>query len=139
MTATTQRAVTATTQGELYVEEGGAGYGSPYLIDADASADENAPGTLVEDGADLATHVGTDSHPNAPLAFVGGIRRAETWLYRVAADGRTARTVAGAFATGAVIADPDRTPSFSHARVNRVAIWGSGASVPLPTMPGGWR
>jgi hypothetical protein len=124
---------------KLYVEEWGAGYGSPYLIDADPSADEAAASTLVEDGAELAAHLGADTHPTAPLAFVDGIRRAEAWLYRVGSDGTTARAVVGAFATGAVIADPDRTPVFSHARIKRVAIWGSGANIPLRAMPGGWH
>lgn len=130
---------TTTEREQLYVEEWGAGYGSPYLIDADSNDDDVPAGTLVEDGADLAMHAGVDSHPMAALAFVDGIRRAEAWLYRVAADGTTARAVAGAFATGAVIADPNRTPVFAHARIKRVAIWGSGAHIPLRAMPGGWH
>jgi hypothetical protein len=124
---------------KLYVEEWGAGYGSPYLIDPDPNDSEEAAGTLVEDGAELATHAAPDTPSVVPLAFVDGVRRAEAWLYRVAADGTTSRAVAGAFATGAVIADPDRTPAFSHARVTRLAIWGSGANIALDAIAGGWR
>ena len=120
----------------IYVEEWGAGYGSPYLID-DESGD-SAEGVLLEDGDQLLAHAGGERGLPGGLAFVDGVRRAEAWLVTVADDDQSVRGLAGAFATGAVLAVPGHSPAFSRERVRRLAIWGSGLHVDLPAVPGGW-
>lgn len=123
----------------VYVEEWGAAYGSPYLIDAEAADDGETAGVPVEDGTAVGVHNVIDAEPATPLAFVDGVRRAEAWLYCVASDGSAARGVAGANATGAVLAPPGRTAVFAHERIRRLAIWGSGAHAALRSVPGGWH
>jgi hypothetical protein len=120
----------------IYVEDWGAGYGSPYLVDDDSG--DTAEGVLIEDGDRLLSHRGVESDLPEALAFVDGVRRAEAWLSTVAEGGRSARGLAGAFATGAVLALPGRTPTFVRERVQRLAIWESGFHTPLPEAPGGW-
>jgi len=120
----------------VYVEDWGAGYGFPYLVD-DESGDATE-GVLIEDGDRLLSHRGAESDLTEALAFVDGVRRAEAWLSTVADDGQAVRGLAGAFATGAVLALPGRTPTFVRERVRRLAIWGSGLHAPLPEAPGGW-
>jgi hypothetical protein len=121
----------------IYVEDWGAGYGSPYLVDDEPG--DTTEGILVEDGDRLLCHAGGESGLPEPLAFVDGVRRAEAWLVTIADDGQTVRGLAGAFATGAVLAVPGRTPVFEREGVQRVAIWGSGFHTPLPEAHGGWR
>jgi hypothetical protein len=123
---------------QVFVEDWGAGYGSPYLIDVDVDGSD-VPGKLVEDGDALEMHPGVDSDAFATLAFVDGIRRADAWLYRIGPDGSTARGVAGAHATGAVLAAAGQTPNFTREHVQRLIVWGSGARLALPEIFGGWR
>jgi hypothetical protein len=120
----------------VYVEEWGSGYGSPYLVDDEAG--DATEGILLEDGDRILSHQGSESGLPEALAFVDGVRRAEAWLSTAGGDGQTARGLAGAFAAGAVLALPGRTPSFVRERVQRLAIWGSGVHIELPEAPGGW-
>jgi hypothetical protein len=121
----------------IYVEDWGAGYGSPYLIDDEAL--DATEGVLVEDGDQLLSHPGAESGFPEVLAFVDGVRRAEAWLVTQDGDGQSVRGLAGAFAAGAVLASPGRTPVFARECVRRLAIWGSGFQTTLPAAPGGWR
>ena len=121
----------------IYIEDWGAGYGSPYLVDDELG--DPTEGVLIEDGDRLCEHRGAESGLPEALAFVDGVRRAEAWLSTATEDGETVRGLAGAFATGAVLALPNHAPSFVRENVHRVLIWGSGFSAALPRAPGGWH
>jgi hypothetical protein len=123
---------------KVYVEDWGVAYGSPYLVDVDPAEDASLA-TLVEDGGKLLLHTGHAIDPGAPLAFVDGIRRAEAWLYCTDVNGSAARGIAGAFATGAVLARAGESLTFAHECVRRLTIWGSGAHPSLVDVTGGWR
>lgn len=121
----------------IYVEDWGAGFGSPYHVDDES--DDKIEGVLIEDGDRFVSHVGVETDLPDTLAFVDGIRRAEAWLTTVGEDGQNARGLAGAFAVGAVRARPGRRASFECEHVQRLVVWGSGANVPMPEATGGWR
>jgi hypothetical protein len=121
----------------IYVEDWGAGYGSSYLVDDEAG--DAAEGVLVEDGDQLLSHGGAESGLPDDLAFVDGVRRAEAWLVTIADDDQSVRGVAGAFATGSVLASAGSTPVFAHEHVQRLAIWGAGLDMALAEAKGGWH
>jgi len=123
---------------QVFVEDWGASYGSPYLVMPDDSGTQTA--VLVEDGGELRRHPGQPYRPaDGPVAFVDGVRRGEAslWLQDGGA-GSGARGVAGGHACGAVIADGIDRPSYGETRVRRLAIWGSGLTGRLPDVAGGW-
>ncbi len=119
----------------VFVEEWGAGYGSPYLVVPDQDHEE---AELVEDGPLFETHMGGASEAPS-IAFVDGVRRAEAWLFAEDAEtGTSGRGIAGAHGCGAAIVANGKRATFADATVRRVVIWGSGLSEPLPRIPGGW-
>lgn len=123
---------------QVFVEDWGATYGSPYLVVADDTGTDAA--ALAEDGAELRSHSG---HPyraaDGPIAFVDGVRRGEASLWiEDPATGAGGRGVAGAHGCGVVIADGISPAVFGETRVRRLAIWGSGLRGRLPDVPGGW-
>jgi hypothetical protein len=123
---------------QVFVEDWGASYGSPYLVMPDDSGSHTA--VLVEDGDELRQHPGQVYRPaDGPVAFVDGVRRGEAslWLQNDL-TGVGARGLAGGHACGAVIADGVDRPSYGETRVRRLAIWGSGLMGRLPDIAGGW-
>jgi hypothetical protein len=103
--------------------------------------DEGLPDAEVaEDGGSLASHAGQIlGGRHATIAFVDGVRRGDASLYQFEeATGKLVRGMAGSHAAGAVITDGVDCPFFSHERVQRLVIWGSGATGQLPTVRGGW-
>jgi hypothetical protein len=121
----------------VYIEEWGAAFGSPYLIDDEQEIGQ--VGVLVEDGDELRVHPGVESGLGEAMAFVDGVRRAEAWLYAVGPEGETTRGLAGAFATGAVLAKPGLAPTFANEHVSRLAIWSAGRKTPIEAIAGGWQ
>ncbi len=123
---------------QVFVEDWGANYGSPYLVLPDDPGSVAA--ALAEDGSELRSHVGHPYRPDdGPLAFVDGVRRGEASLWTEdPTTGVGGRGVAGAHACGSVIADGMTPPLFGAVRVRRLAIWGSGLTGDLPDVPGGW-
>jgi hypothetical protein len=117
----------------IYVEPWSGDYGSPMQIDPD---DGNA-GTakiLGEEGFDFV--MPPELEPVA-IAFVDGVRRQECLLSRFK-DGRTIAGITGAYAVGAVLCEPEKTPIFSSEQVERLVIWSSGCDGALPPVLGGW-
>jgi hypothetical protein len=122
---------------KIFVEDWQPNYGSPYLVQPDDGG--VAEVTLVEDRNELRFHGALPSLPNAPIAFVDGVRRGEAALYQNEAKSfEIARGVAGSHACGAVIADSEGPPFFDRERVRRLLIWGSGLRAELPEIAGGW-
>jgi hypothetical protein len=123
---------------QVFVEDWGASYGSPYLVLADDAGTDAA--ALAEDGPELRCHPGHRYQPaDGPIAFVDGVRRGEASLWlEEPTTGVGGRGVAGAHACGAVIADGTTSPVFGETRVRRLAIWGSGLRARLPDVAGGW-
>ena len=105
------------------------------------SLDEVEAVELAEDAA-LCSHAVAPPVEARALAFVDGVRRTEAWLYY---EGRRwARSRAAwpaSFGVGCVRVEPDLRPDFGEHRIERLLIWGSGASVDdaLPEVEGGWR
>lgn len=123
---------------QVFVEDWGATYGSPYLVMPDDSGTQTA--ALIEDGRELRRHPGQPYRlADGPVAFVDGVRRGEASLWlQDGGTGSGARGVAGGHACGAVIADGIDRPSYGETRVRRLAIWGSGLTGQLPDVAGGW-
>jgi hypothetical protein len=122
----------------IFVEDWGAGYGSPYIVDAGFEESADQVGRLVEDGDDLRLHTPPKPSDDKTIAFVDGIRRAEAWLYRSETTGESARGLAGAFAVGAVVVGRGAPAVYAHEHVEHLAIWGSGFAGPTLIAPGGW-
>jgi hypothetical protein len=122
----------------IFVEDWGAGYGSPYVVDLEFEKDAVPDGNLVEDGADLRPHLPTANDDTKSVAFVDGIRRAEAWLYRLEESGDSARGLAAAYAVGAVLTHPARFAHFEREQITRLAIWGNGFAGPTLATAGGW-
>jgi len=120
----------------VYVEDWQPGFDSPYLVVTDDETE--AAAVPVEDGDTLRAHPGRPDG-DTRIAFVDGIRRVEATLYEVDdADGSIARGVAGAHGCGAVLAGGDGPPVFAEVQTSRELIFGSGRTVGLPALPGGW-
>lgn len=119
----------------VFVEDWGAGYGSPYLVAPDQ---EPADAELVEDGQRFESHPGVASAATR-IAFVDGVRRAEAWLFAEDSEtGVSGRGIAGTHGCGAVIIASGGRATFGETIVRRVVVWGSGLSETLPSIPGGW-
>jgi hypothetical protein len=123
----------------IFVEDWGAGYGSPYVVDSQFEETAEQVGRLVEDGDELCPHASPKCLEESNVAFVDGIRRAEAWLYRMEADGDAARGLAGAFAVGAVVIRPGEHAEYAHEHIEHIAIWGSGFAGPSLQAAGGWQ
>ena len=123
----------------VFVEDWGATYGSPYLVLPDDPG--TAKAVLVEDGDDLRCHPGRPPRDSdAAVAFVDGVRRGEASLWLDdPATGAGARGVAGGHACGCVLVDGATRPEYGDTRVMRLAIFGSGLRAALPDVPGGWH
>jgi len=123
---------------QVFVEDWGASYGSPYLVLPDDPGSVAA--ALAEDGSELRSHLGLPYRSgDGPLAFVDGVRRGEASLWiEDPVSGVGGRGVAGAHACGSVIADGVTPAVFGAIRVTRLAIWGSGLTGDLPDVSGGW-
>jgi hypothetical protein len=122
----------------IFVEDWGAGYGSPYVVDVEFEETADQVGRLVEDGEDLRAHAPAKQGEETRIAFVDGIRRAEAWLYRMETNGDSARGLAGAFAVGAVVIRPGAHAEYADEHVQHLAIWGSGFAGPTLRAAGGW-
>src|SRR5688572_711180 len=123
----------------VFVEDWGAAYGSPYLVLPDDVG--TAKAVLVEDGDDLRCHPGRPPvNGDGAVAFVDGVRRGEASLWLDdPGSGLGARGVAGGHACGCVLADGATRPEYGDTRVMRLAIFGSGLRAALPDVPGGWH
>lgn len=117
----------------IHVEDWAPDYGSPYQV---GNPEAGAPDVrLKEDGDSLKFHRG-EGEPVEKIAFIDGVRRIEARLYYT--EGEVfARGLAGVFACGSVVWTPAECV-FGERRVERVVIWGSGISHPLPDIDGGW-
>jgi hypothetical protein len=120
---------------DLHFEDWGASYGSPYLVDEDAAAEDAALAEPVE------PFVRTPEQSDLrDVAFVDGVRRVEGIVYHRAADGSMARGVVGAHASGAVVVGQDSPPGFHAMRTRRMAILGCGRRAELsPTLGYSWE
>jgi uncharacterized protein len=116
---------------ELFFEDWGATYGSPYLVDEDASGEE---ATLAEPVDPFART--PELRESREMAFVDGVRRVEGFLYHRGDDGVLARGVAGAHACGAVVVHADGIVAFDRLRSHRMLILGSGRRAELATLDG---
>jgi hypothetical protein len=120
----------------VFVEDWGAGYGSPMLMDNDPP-----PDGLVEiaepDPGGFAVTPPTPSGP-MKLAFVDGVRRGDAIVYSHTAAGQLVRGIAGTYAVGAVLCDGTQRPRIEHASVERLLVWSAGHHDTLPDVPGGW-
>jgi len=115
----------------LHFEDWAATYGSPYLIDEDAPADD---AVLVEPEDPFArTPVAA---PAAELAFVDGVRRLEALVYHRDTAGGLARGVVGAHACGAVIVRAGERPAFHRLRTERLIVMGAGERQALAPVTG---
>jgi hypothetical protein len=123
----------------VFVEDWGAAYGSPYLVLPDDVGSARA--VLVEDGEDLRCHPGRPpANGDGAVAFVDGVRRGEASLWLDdPGTGLGARGVAGGHACGCVLADGAVRPEYGDVHVSRLAIFGSGLKAVLPDVPGGWH
>lgn len=123
----------------VFVEDWGTSYGSPYMIQPNDTGELTA--RLCEDGDDLRFHAGCGgSDPLPPIAFVDGVRRGEAALYQYdARTGIIARGVAGAHGCGAVLSCGDERPAYFGVHVSRLVIWGSGLTGDLPENRAGFR
>ncbi len=123
----------------VFVEDWGATYGSPYLVLPDDPGAATA--VLVEDGDELRCHRGRPAREgDGAVAFVDGVRRGEASLWLDdPSTGAGARGVAGGHACGCVVADGTTRPEYGDARLQRLAIFGSGLETALPDVPGGWH
>jgi hypothetical protein len=119
----------------LHFEDWGASYGSPYLIDDEAAAEEVAPSEPTEP-----FHRTPAASPLDEVAFVDGVRRLEGLVYHADPATGTARGVVGAHATAAVVCTRDRPPRIEHVRVRRMLILGSGHNAKLtPSLGYAWE
>lgn len=118
------------------MEDWPATYRSPYLV-ADDEIGADAV-TLVEDGREVLSFHGPADVSLQPVAFVDGVRRAETTLYLVD-GGTTVRGVAGAHGRGAVVAEPGRRARYERCDVSRVVVWGGDRIAELAPVKGGWN
>lgn len=121
---------------KIHLEPWPASMNGPYLLTDDDAGGADCP--VVEDGGQLRAHPGLDVSDEAQrLAFVDGVRRAEARLYLEDGD-RLLHGVAGAHGHGAVLCEGARLPVFAHCQVERIVVWGAGATAGLPRQPGGW-
>jgi hypothetical protein len=118
-------------RGELFYEDWGTGYGSAYLIDDDAPAQE---AVLAEPAEPFVRS--PERLALREAAFVDGVRRIEGLVYHRGDDGELARGVVGAHATGAVVVGGDRPPAFHRLRSRRMVILGCGRRAELPRLQG---
>lgn len=121
-------------RGQIFVESWSAQYGSPMHIDETDEANGSAH-LIEEEGF---AFVAPREIEAVAMAFVDGIRRQEAALSQWH-EGHSVSGIAGAYAVGAVIAHPDKTPVFSHEYVDRLVIWSSGLSGGLPMTSHGWH
>jgi hypothetical protein len=115
----------------LHFEDWAAAYGSPYLVDEEAAADD---AVLVEPDDPFARDAVAE--PASELAFVDGVRRLEALVYHRDPAGGLARGVVGAHACGAVIFRAGERPAFHRLRTKRLLIMGGGERQALAPVPG---
>lgn len=120
--------------GRIFVDPWPGDYGSAMQIDDDAEG--NGTGRLIE--AEGFEFVEPSSGEPMSMAFVDGVRQREAGLAQWS-DGRTVPGLTGAYAVGAVIADGAGPAAYTNEKVERVAIWSSGAVGGLPPHPAGWK
>jgi hypothetical protein len=116
---------------QLYVEGWAPEYGSPYEAD-----DELAAPDKVDEAVEVAGRwrplPGSDDGVDR-VAFVDGVRRVDARLMLETADGPVPG-ICGSYGVGAVIWDRVGTVSeVSHARVDRLAVFGHGVAAPVPS------
>lgn len=117
----------------IYIEPWSSEYGSPMRIDEIEGV--TSKGELIEEeGFEF---VDPPKLAPVPIAFIDGVRRQEASLsqYR---DERAIAGIAGSYAIGAVLSEPNLTPMFCSEWTERVVVWSDGASGELPPIAGGW-
>jgi hypothetical protein len=115
---------------ELLFEDWGATYGSPYLVDEDATGED---AELAESAEPFVRT--PEPRASRDLAFVDGVRRVEGLVYHRDGDGLLARGVVGAHASGAVVVGAGGV-AFERLRSRRMLILGSGRRAELPPLLG---
>lgn len=121
----------------MFVEDWGAGYGSPMLIDDDAPPD-GLVGLAESDPSGTFAITPPTPADTVKLAFVDGVRRGDAIVYSHAAGGALVRGIACCFAVGAVLCDGLGRPRIAHDVVERLLVWSAGHHATLPGVPGGW-
>jgi len=118
---------------QIFVEPWSSDYGSPMQIDSDQEA-ANKSELIEEEGFSFVQPANLERFP---VAFIDGVRRQECWLsqYR---EGRSIPGITGSYATGAVLSHANEPPTYGDERMERVVIWSSGLTGPLPPISGGW-
>lgn len=118
------------------VEPFDVGYGAAYQVESESQIDVECQ--IVEDGGDLTVRdVPASPVPNR-LAFVDGVMTIEARLSRTDPDGTIVTGIAGAWATGGVLADGHAALEIQQVRSARVTIFCGGEPVSLPRQQGGW-
>lgn len=115
---------------QLYVEGWAPDYGSPYDADDDLAAPDK-----VDERVEIAGSwdpIAGDDDGVERVAFVDGVRRIDARLMLETDDGPVAG-ICGSFGVGAVVWDRTRpSTEVVHARVDRLAVFGSGAATAVP-------
>lgn len=125
--------VSSVRSAKIFVDTWSAGYGSPNSID---DAVDEATGELVpEEGFEFIRP--PLSEDTRPTAFVDGIRRQEAALSLWPND-TVVPGIAGAYAVGAVLVDPDMPPCFGPVITKRLVIWSAGQTATLPPTGASW-
>jgi hypothetical protein len=118
----------------IHVEGWAPEYGSPLQAD-ESLGDEDRVDDSVEVSGAWAPIAGADDGVDA-VAFVDGVRRIDARLTLDEGDGLPVAGICGTYAVGSVLWDrtiPSAT--VTNARVDRVAIFGSGKGAPMPSLP----
>ena len=116
---------------QLYVESWAPDYGSPYEADDDL-ADPDKVDESVELAGSWEPLPGSDDGIDR-IAFVDGVRRIDARLMLETDDGPVPG-ICGSFGVGAVVWDRSVPRSeVTHARIERLAVFGHGAAAPVPT------
>lgn len=117
----------------IHVEGWAPEYGSPLQAD-ESLGDEDRVDESVEVGGAWRPITGADDGAEA-VAFVDGVRRIDARLTLDDGDGLPVAGICGTYAVGSVLWDRViPTATVTHARVDRVAIFGSGRGAPMPSL-----
>jgi hypothetical protein len=115
---------------QLYVEGWAPEYGSPYEADDDL-ADPDKVDESVEQPGSWEPRPGVDDGVDR-VAFVDGVRRIDARLM-LEADAGPVPGICGSLGVGAVVWDRSVPRSeVTHARIDRLAVFGHGTAAPVP-------
>jgi hypothetical protein len=117
--------------GRIHVEGWAPEYGSPLQTD-ESLADEDRVDETVEVSGAWDPIAGVDDGVEA-VAFVDGVRRIDAMLTLEDGDGSPVSGICGTYGVGSVLWDRTVPASeITHARIDRVAIFGSGKAAAMP-------